>query len=120
MSTPLEEVADAAEAVADDQREVARRARWMQRLHDEGWSWSRILDHEESPGLLTLLRRSSRHLAGTLGQLAQTVAHSLAAEGESRRRIANRLGVTHQRVSAMLANGGAARGRENGASDDRR
>lgn len=116
MGSALDEVADAADAVADDQRSVARQARAMQRLRDRGWSWSKILDNEASPGLLTLLRRSTRTLASALATLAHTVAHSLAAEGESRRRIAQRLGVTHQRVSAMLGRG--ERDAERTAGDD--
>lgn len=116
MGSALDEVADAADAVADDQRKVARQARAMQRLLDRGWSWSKILDREDSPGLLTLVRRSTRRLSSALGTLAHTVAHSLAAEGESRRRIAQRLGVTHQRVSAMLLNGDGREGRD--AADD--
>lgn len=58
MSTVLETVAVAADEVADDQRRVARRARAMQRQRDRGWSWVRILDREEEPGLLGLLRGS--------------------------------------------------------------
>jgi hypothetical protein len=116
MGSALEDVAAAADAVADDQRNVARQARWMQQLRDRGWSWSKILDEEGAPGLLTILRKSTRTLTAALGQLAHTVAHSLAAEGESRRQIAQRLGVTHQRVSAMLLNGGRYDG--DTASDD--
>jgi hypothetical protein len=109
MGSALEDVADAADAVADDQRTVARQARSMQRLRDCGWTWSQILDREGSPGLLTVLRGSARTLSAALGRLAHTVAQGLATEGESRRQIAQRLGVTHQRVSAML----------NGNRDDR-
>ena len=34
--------------------------------------------------------------------MAKTLALGLSEEGESRRQIGGRLGVTHQRVSAML------------------
>jgi hypothetical protein len=102
MSTALEEVATAADDVADDQRRVARRARAMQRQRDRGWSWARVLDREAEPGLLELLRSSARRLAESAGHLAQALARGLAGEGESRRQIARRLGVTHQRISAML------------------
>ncbi|MCA1847094.1 MAG: hypothetical protein LC792_28665 [Actinobacteria bacterium] len=102
MVSALDEVAAAADEVADDQRRVARQARTMQRLRDRGWSWGRILDREAAPGLLESLRRSIRRLTTATGRLAQTLAAGLTAEGESRRRIGRRLGVTHQRVSAMV------------------
>lgn len=102
MSSALEEVAVAADEVADDQRLAARRARAMKRQRDRGWSWARILDREAVPGLLELLRRSGRRLIGATGRLAQTLASGLSGEGESRRQIGRRLGVTHQRVTTML------------------
>lgn len=102
MSTALELVATAADDVAADQRRVARRARAMQRQRDRGWSWAKVLDRDAEPGLLELLRRSARRLAESVGLLAQALARGLSGEGESRRQIARRLGVTHQRISAML------------------
>ena len=102
MDTALADVAEAAEEVAAGQKEVARRARAMQRRRDQGWTWGRILDEERSPGLLDLLRRSGRRLTEATGGLARALAEGLRAEGSSRRHIARRLGVTHQRVSAML------------------
>jgi hypothetical protein len=110
MGSALEEVAAVADEVADDQRQVARRARAMQRQRDRGWSWGRILDREAAPTLLELLRRSGRRATGAAGRFAQTLALGLSNEGETRRQIGGRLGVTHQRVSAML-NGGRRAGR---------
>lgn len=47
METALEQIATAAEEIADVQRRViARRARAMQRQRDRGWSWASILDRE--------------------------------------------------------------------------
>lgn len=102
MSAALEDVAAAAEEVAAEQRQVARRARAMQRQRDRGWSWAQILDREEPPPILEMLRASGRHLSGATRRLAQTLAGGLSAEGASRRQIARRLAVTHQRVSAIL------------------
>lgn len=102
MSTALEEVAAAADDVADDQRRVARRARTMQRQRDRGWSWAKIVDREAEPGLLGLLRSSARRLGESTARLAQTLARGLTEEGESRRQVARRVGVTHQRISAIL------------------
>jgi hypothetical protein len=102
MSAVLEEVAAAADEVATEQRQVARKARFMQRLRDRGWSWAGILEAEKAPGLLELMRHSTKRLAGMTGGLATALAAGLHADGQSRRQIAGRLGVTHQRISAML------------------
>jgi len=102
MRSALEDVAAAADEVADDQRQVARRARAMQRRRDQGWSWERIMDWEPEPGLLGLLRRSGRRLSEATGRLAQALASGLTGEGQSRRQVGRRLAVSHQRVSAML------------------
>jgi hypothetical protein len=102
VSPTLDRVADAADDLARDHKLVARRARTMQRQRDRGWTWSRILDSEKRPGLLELLRQVSKRTADLVGTTAITFAKSLTREGESRRQIAKRLGVTHQRVSALL------------------
>lgn len=107
MSTPLEEIAETADAVADDQREIARRARRMQGLRDRGWSWSDILEREPLPGLVERLTRSTRRLVDGAAAFRERLAQQLAGEGWTRRRIARVLGVTHQRVSAILTNGRA-------------
>jgi hypothetical protein len=102
---PLEQVADTADRVADDQRELARRARRMQDHLDRGWSWSRVLDEEPSPRVIELIRRSRKVVAGLAAAFTATLARELSREGESRRQIARRLEVTHQRVSAVLRDG---------------
>jgi hypothetical protein len=102
MSSTLERVADTADEVAADQRTVARRLRTVQRQRDRGMTWGQVLDRGAAGEALTLLRRSATRLAGELRTLSQAIVRGLAAEGESRRKIASRLGVTHQRITAML------------------
>ena len=111
MGSALDEVAAAADEVADDQRQVARRARAMQRRREVGWSWARILDAEPEPGILELLRRSVRRLSEAVGRLAQVIAAGLSAEGETRRQIGRRLTVSHQRITALLKDNGLKGGR---------
>jgi len=115
MSTALEAIAAAADEVADDQRRVARRARAMQRQRDRGRSWAEILHADAELGVLSVLRRSVRRLGAAATDLATVLAGGLAAEGFSRRQIAGRLGVTHQRVSALLRDG---RGPRRSDADD--
>jgi DNA invertase Pin-like site-specific DNA recombinase len=102
MDSSLEGVAEAAEEVADQQQQVARQARSMQQRRDRGVSWARILDEQPSPTFLERLRQSCRRLTDATGRASRTLVAGLIVEGESRRKIARRLGVSHQRVSAIL------------------
>ena len=98
----LEEVAVAAEEVASEQREIAREARTMQAERRAGRSWAAILDRAPEGGPLARMRRSRDLLSRSLGRLTHLFASGLAHEGASRRAIAQRLGVTHQRITAIL------------------
>ena len=102
MSTSLEDVAAAADAVAEDQRHIARDARRLQRQRDRGSSWAAVLDSDGASELLRRLRHSARRLGELSARTAETFARGLAEEGESRRQIARRLEVSHQRISAIL------------------
>lgn len=106
----LDELADAAEAVAADQLELARKARTAGRRRRQGWSLARILDRESEPGMLALLARSARVLNAAMGRFRETLAAGLAAEGHSTRAIAQRFGVSHQRISAIQNRGNEAVG----------
>jgi hypothetical protein len=102
MSTALQRAAESAEETARDQQAVARRLRAVQRQRDSGMTWGQVLDRGAAADALSLLRRSATRVTGSLRTLSQTIARGLAAEGESRRKIASRLGVTHQRITAMI------------------
>ena len=104
MDASLEDVAAAADEVADEQRKVARQARSMQRRRDRGEPWAAVLDEQPSPTLLERLRRSARKLTEAVGAASHILAAGLVVEGQSHRQIARRLGVSHQRISAMLSN----------------
>ena len=103
VNAPLEDVAAVADEVAAELRPAAGQARSMQRRRDRGISWARILDEQSSPTLLERLRRSARRLIDATGQAGRALAAGLMADGLSRRQIGRRLGVSHQRVSAMLS-----------------
>ena len=102
MAGALDQIAEAADETALDQQRLARRARTMSRQRRLGWSWSQILERERQPGLLILLSRSARRLHEVSGRFRPTLAKALGDEGLSTRQIAKTLGVTHQRISAML------------------
>jgi transcriptional regulator of aromatic amino acid metabolism len=103
MSVALGALAASAEQTAIEQRQVAASARVLRRQREEGRSWSSILAQGEHPSLVHLLSASLRRLTETSGRFRAAVAIALAREGLSTRQIASRLGVTHQRVSAMLS-----------------
>jgi len=109
MSGSLDGVADAAEALAGHQLDIARPARRMQRERDRGWSWKRVLDSKAPPGVVELARRSARHSARLVASLGVVIASGLSSEGLSRRQIAQRVAVRHQRVSAILGRSDDAR-----------
>jgi hypothetical protein len=104
MDEFLDEVADAAEAVAADQRQVAREVRSLKRARDRGLPWAAAVDAQvASNGPLGRLRESRRVLTRAAGRLAEGLAEGLSSEGLSHRAIAGRLGVTHQRISTILS-----------------
>ena len=108
MDAFLEVVADTAEEVAADQAEVANQARSMQEARNRGASWSELVDGQGGIRLLDRLRSTGRKLAAATGRLSLGLAEGLRSEGLSHRAIARRLGVTHQRVSALLNGAGSA------------
>lgn len=104
----LREVAATADQVAADQRTVAARARYMEWQRERGWSWSRILEQQPSPGIVALLRQSRQHLSAATAALTTALAVALKSEGRTRRQIAGHLGITHQRVTTLLRGAGEA------------
>lgn len=102
VTSALEELARAADETAREQHRLARRARDMARQRGRGRAWSSILESEKHPGALEMLGASARRLASVGGQFRLALGRALTAEGRTTRQIAKELGVTHQRVSAML------------------
>lgn len=102
MASALEDVAQRADDAADAERDVARQARTLQKRRERGLSWRTILDRDDEPGIFELLRHGARLAVDALSAFTSLVAEELTAEGASRRQIARVIGVTHQRVSAIL------------------
>ena len=102
MDEVLDSVADASDQVASDQRQVAREARTMRDQRRRGLSWASIFDRQRAPGPLGRIRRSRQALTEASARLSREAAEGMAAEGESHRAIARRLGVSHQRVTTIL------------------
>jgi len=102
MTRALDDFAKEAEAVADEQHQIARDARRLHQRREEGRPWSEVLGGEDAGALLRLMRASGRRLATATGGLVRTLAAELQNEGLSHRKIGRLLGVTHQRVTTIL------------------
>jgi hypothetical protein len=102
LAAALEHLAASAERTSAEQQLIADSARAMTEEHRRGRSWAAILGGEGQPSVLTLLGSSLRRLSETSGRVRTAVASALVQEGLSTREIAAHLGVTHQRISAMV------------------
>jgi hypothetical protein len=63
--------------------------------------WSRLLDGESASDVFDLLAVNVRRLVAVSGMLRGAIVEVLADEGFSMRQAAKRLGVSHQRISAL-------------------
>ena len=102
MARELDEFAEEADAVAGEQRQIARDVRWLNQEREAGRSWSELLGGADAGQMLQLVRSSARRLASATGMLMRFMAHELSNEGLSHRKIGRLLGVTHQRVTTIL------------------
>jgi hypothetical protein len=102
LTAALDNLAETAQRTSAEQQLIADSARAMTEEHRRGRSWAAILGGEGQPSVLALLGSSLRRLSQTSSRLRVAVASALVKEGLSTRQIAAHLGVTHQRISAML------------------
>ena len=107
FAAALERVAEAAEDGIVLQGRVAAEARGMARgarlQAGSGAASNRVRD------VLDLLGSGTDRLVTAAAELRRAWAAALAAEGLSGRQIADRLGVSHQRVSVLLGRAAAPR-----------
>jgi hypothetical protein len=95
----LVKVLDANDARAHDVRD---RARQMESLREQGYTWSQIVSTEERPLIVDLLGQSMALLNEVGGRFRREEARCLLAEGVKEDQIASLLGVTVDHVQAML------------------
>ncbi|WP_019875235.1 helix-turn-helix domain-containing protein [Sporichthya polymorpha] len=100
LVTVLEDVATAAEDGAREQSRLAAAARAAAR---EQRGEHRPSQRDAVRRVLAAVAAQADRFTAAAGSLRRTWAAALAAQGMSRRQIATHLGVSHQRVSALLA-----------------
>ena len=100
LAAMLDQTADAAEDSAGEQRRAARTARVLARRRERGATGVELA--AQLPAVLGVLSTSAQRLTGAVGGVRRAWVQTLAAEGQSIRQIGSMLGVTHQRILALL------------------
>jgi DNA-directed RNA polymerase specialized sigma24 family protein len=100
-------------ALADNQRRttlIKKRIAQLRRLRSKGASYAESVTRNDGPLIVQLLTESSTALDRSGANVRRAEARALYAEGLTMEQIAERFGVTRQRVSILLrkARDGAA------------
>ena len=81
---------------------IRRRIAQLRRLRSEGAPYAEIVSMSDGPLIVQLLTESSKALDISGANVRRAEARALYAEGLTMDQIAERFGVTRQRVSALL------------------
>lgn len=98
----LDDLADQIEDRARDSHLLARRVRRLRDSRAGGRSWQDVLARDSQPATLHLSARVLRGMTEASGVLRRTLARGLRADGATVPEIAERFGVSHQRISTLL------------------
>jgi DNA-directed RNA polymerase sigma subunit (sigma70/sigma32) len=83
-------------------RLIKKRIAQLRRLRSRGAPYAEIVSGKKEPLIVQLLTESSTALDTCGANVRRAEAHALYAEGLTMEQIAERFGVTRQRVSALL------------------
>ena len=103
VGAALDEVAETAEAVADEQLKLAAAARVGAEDARQGAGWAETVSSGLPQRLLDSLSSGVNSLRSAASRLRSAMIVGLAADGQTRRQIGNALGISHQRVTALLS-----------------
>src|SRR3954454_22962906 len=101
----LRALADLEAALEDNQertKAMKRRIAQIRRQRDKGGTWSSIVSAEAPPLVVQLVTESSRALDEHGARVRRTEVLALHDEGMTMEQIAEKFGVTRQRVSSLL------------------
>ena len=104
----LSAVESAIEANLEAGRAIRRRARQLRAARARGRSWGEIVDAEQPPRVVELLRATQDRLAVAGSAFRRAEAAALRREGYTLDEIARLFGVTRPRIVALLRVGPAA------------
>lgn len=104
----LDELAHRFEEGAHDVRGMADRIRGLRAARAEGRPWHDMAEAPRSTAL-DLIDRAVGRLTGAGAAFRRMLVHGLRREGATVHGIAQRLGVSHQRVSVLLRDGTGGR-----------
>jgi transcriptional regulator with XRE-family HTH domain len=92
-------------ALADNQKRAAlikKRITQLRRSRARGASYAEVVSIRDGPLIVQLLTESSKALDTSGANVRRAEAHALYVEGLTMDQIAERFGVTRQRVSTLL------------------
>lgn len=92
----------------DRSTEIRRRVLQFQAQLEEGATIDDLVQAEDEPRTVAMLTENMAILDGVGSSFRFSLAHSLRDEGMTIAAIADLFGVTRQRISALLRQGGAA------------
>lgn len=95
-------LSEAAQASADELRSINDDIDTMRRRRSRGWSWRRIMASMDSPNALSAITGVAVRLGSACGEFRRSLAQTLRAEGMRTAEMGSLLGVSRQRVSALL------------------
>ena len=93
------------EALADNGRRtslIKKRIAQLRRLRSKGASYSELVSGDDGPLIVQLLTESSTALDTSGANVRRAEAQALYDEGMTMEQIADRFGVTRQRISMLL------------------
>ena len=91
--------------LADNQKRatlIKKRIAQLRRLRSRGASYAEVVSIRDGPLIVQLLTESSKALDTSGASVRRAEAQALHAEGMTMEQIADRFGVTRQRVSTLL------------------
>ncbi|HZU78867.1 MAG TPA: helix-turn-helix domain-containing protein [Acidimicrobiales bacterium] len=99
----IDALVGAVEKNSADQQQLVENLHGLRRARQAGTPMTSALANERGPGTMQLLGRVLGRLMEASGTARRALAHAMRAEGTSIPAIARVFGVTHQRVSNILA-----------------
>lgn len=99
----LEAVAEQIDAAAAEEHAAAATVRELAAERRKGYSWIHLAEHGALRAALERIGNGVKVLRGGAARIRRTATRGMAAEGASTRRIGTLFGVSHQRVSSIMA-----------------